>query len=314
MEPEVVMNLWVFTQSVGPLSVIYEVGVRPYMMCGSDDEMTRLLKELAVSDFHFARRFPLPADRYYLKLTERNGKIVSASSGDTMEEGPDVRKGLALVRPDISGMHQMEYFREALDVVEKSLPTRRLGIDGVETQLPRVNRKNLLSVITTVNVDSDGNQVARVDDPRRNASPSAIANLWMFRDERAKAIFALSGRGYLVHGSDNDKTRILRALAPYDFQMAKTSAVPQGNGVLPVASDNTYNKDVFNGVFDALDREIPAATGIDGKMRNRVSVATRTSVAIATQITERATKAADAISVQVIDGKRSADPISAPLN
>jgi len=215
MEPEVVMNLWVFIQPIGPMQVIYELGVRPYMMSGSDDEMTKLLKELSVSDFHFALRFPLP-DRYHLKLTN-DGETFRASSGDTMPAGDGVRKGLALVRPDISGMGQLEYFKEALDIVEKHLPARRLGLDGVETRKPTVNRKNLLSVITTVNVDDKGNQVARVEGPPRHAAPSVVANLWMFHDAKAKAIYALSGRGYMVHGSDSDKTRILKTLAPNDF-------------------------------------------------------------------------------------------------
>src|SRR5271166_4907458 len=34
MEPEVVMNLWVFVQSVGLMHLIHELGVRPYMMTG----------------------------------------------------------------------------------------------------------------------------------------------------------------------------------------------------------------------------------------------------------------------------------------
>lgn len=226
MEPEVVMNLWVFIQAVGPMNLIYELGVRPYMMSGSDDEMTKLLKDLAVSDFHFAHRFALP-DRYHVKITEEAGMIV-ASSSDTIPEAGGVRTGLALVRPDISGMHQMEYFKEALDVVEKTLPTRRLGIDGVETYMPRVNRKNLLSVITNVNVDSNGNQVPLLPgDPRRQASPSAVANLWIFHDERAKAIYAVSGRGYMVHGSDSEKTRILKTLAPHDFSMVQAQSIPK---------------------------------------------------------------------------------------
>jgi hypothetical protein len=313
MEPEVVMNLWVFTQSIGPANVIYELGVRPYVMSGSDDEMTRLLKELALSDFHFAHRFALPADRYYLKINQKDGVIISAESGDFMEEGDNVRKGLALVRPDISGAHQLEYFVEALDVVEKSLPTRRLGIDGVETSMASVNRENLLTLITNVKVDDEGNQVALVDDPRRRASPSAVANLWMFHDEKAKAIYALSGRGYMVHGSDSDKMRILKALAPNDFAMVRPLSISDEfsanvdgkhrNGVLPVSADSKYTKDLFNGVFQAIEHEIPTTIGIDGKLKNRVAISAHQLLSCSTCITDHANKAPNATPIQVVDAR-----------
>ena len=295
MEPEVVMNCWVFTQSIGPISVIYELGVRPYVMTGSDDEKTRLLKDLAISDFHFARRFPLPANRYYLKITEKDG-VMSASSGDTMEEGKDIRKGLALVRPDISGMHQMEYFAEALDAIEKSFPTRRLGIDGSGTEMPKVNRRNLLSVITNVNVDSNGNQVPRVDDPRRSSPPSAVANLWVFHDEKAKALYAVSGRGYMVHGSDSDKTRVLKALATYDFSMVKV--LPATHAVSP---DGKYNKDLFHDALHNIEHEIPTAIGIDGKVKNPVTISAIQLMLNATRITERSSNIGDAIPIQLVD-------------
>ncbi len=314
MEPEIVMNLWVFIQSLGPLNIIYELGVRPYVMIGSDDEKTRLLQDLSVSDFHFARRFPLPTDRYYLKVTERDGVIISASSGDTMEEGKDVRKGLALVRPDISGMHQMEYFNEALAAIEKSLPTRRLGIDGPETEVPKVNRRNLLSVITNVNIDGQGNQIAQVDASRRSQPPSAVTNLWMFHDDKANAIYAVAGRPYMVHGLDSEKTRILKALAPHDFSMVSALPVPAEfsttvagktrKGVLAVSSDGRYNKALFNDVLRAFEREIPATIGIDGKLTNRMSISSAQMMSAATRITERSSNVGETASIQLIESPR----------
>jgi hypothetical protein len=310
MESEIVMNLWIFIQSVGPLHLIYELGVRPYAMIGSDDEKFKLLKELAISDFHFAHRFALPADRYYVKINRRNDVIVSASSGDTMEEGEGVLKGLALVRPDISGKHQLEYFMEALDAVEKNLPTRRLGIDGPQTQMPTVNRGNLLFVVTSVNVDSEGNQIARVEDPRRNLPPSPVANVWMFHDDKAKAIYAVSGRAYMVHGSDSEKTRILKAIAPYDFSLTAAQPIPPefsaerndktGKGLLAVSPDGKYNRELFSGVFQSFEREIPAAVGIDGKMKNRVTVSAGQMMSVATRITERSGNIGDAEPIQLV--------------
>jgi len=344
MEPEVVMNLWVFTQSIRPqalfpdykweaqisprsndkMSVIYQLGIRPYMMTGSDDEKTRLLKELAISDFHFARRFSLP-DRYYIEMTEADGYI-TASSGDDTPKWQLVRRSIALVRPDISGMHQMEYFSgvgdpvaresgmQALDLVENSLPTRRIGIEGIETARPGVNRRNLLSVITNVNTDELGNQVARVDDPRRNDAPSTVANLWVFRDEKADSIYSLSGRGYMVHGSDAEKTRILKSLAPNDFRMVELLPVSDEhaanvsantpNGILTIPSATEYSKDLFNGVFQAIEREIPLTIGIDGNMKNRVTISASQFMSITTQITEHAHNEADFTSVRLTDAPK----------
>jgi hypothetical protein len=311
MEPEVVMNLWVFTQSIGPLNIICELGVRPYMMTGSDDEKTALLKELAISDFHFARRFSLPADRYYLKITEKDGVIVSASSGDSMEEGENVRKGLALVRPDISGMHQMEYFAEALDAIEKGLPTRRLGIDGPQTEMPTVNRRNLLSVITNVNLDGQGNQIARVEDARRNSQPSPVANLWLFHDAKANAIYAVAGRPYMLHGSDGEKVRILKALAPYDFSLTSALPLPEEfsapvagqlrKRVLAVSPDGKYNTNLFDGVFSAFRSEIPAFIGIDRKLKNRMTISSAQMKTFATRITEHSSNVGETDSIQLIE-------------
>ena len=302
MEPEVVMNLWVFIQLVGPMQVIHELGVRPYVMRGSDDEMTRLLKALSISDFHFARRFPLP-DRYYLEIKQSDGWL-RPGTGDTWPQTPGTaRKGLALVNPMISGMGQMEYFKEALDVVEKSPPIRRLGTDGAQITMPKVNRKNLLSVITSVAVDEQGGQVAQVDDPRRSQVPSVATNLWMFHDDKANAIYALSGRGYMIHGSENDRTRVLKTLAPIDFPMAASLPIPDkfsADGTIAGSPDNSYNRDLFDDVYGSIDREVTTAVGIGGKVKNTVTVATRQSMSIATQITEHANKAAEALSVSLV--------------
>lgn len=318
MEPEVVFNLWVFVQSIGPMHVIHGLGVRSYVMSGSDDEMTKLLKELAVSDFHFARRFPLP-DRYYLNVSEEDG-VFRASSGDTAPTGKKVRKGLALVRPDISGMHQMEYFKEALDVAETSLPSRPLGVNGAKARVPTVNRKNLLSVITTVNVDSNGNQVALVDSPYKAEPPKAAICLWAFNDDQARAIYAVSGRGYMLHGSNSDKTRALKALALNDYSMATALPIAESmsanvngvakKGVLAASPGDTYSKSLFDDVFQSIENEIPAMIGVDGKIKNKTSIKARDLMVISTQVTEHADKAAATTSIKLID---SPDP-AAPAN
>jgi hypothetical protein len=310
MDAEVVMNLWVFIQVVGPMmQVIYELGVRPYMMRGTDDEMLAVLKALSISDFHLARRFPLP-DRYYLEINNSMGEF-RASTGDAGPGSPtNARKGLALVNPTISGMRQMEYFKEALDAVQASLPTRRLGINGDVIDAPTVNRKNLLSVITGVGVDDRGNQHAQVEDARRTQIPPVATNLWMFRDEREKAIFAMSGRGYMIHGTENEKARVLKALSPFDYAMVDALSVPERFAVpaagnpsfrfLPASSDNRYSKDLFQSVFETIERQVPKSVGIDGKIKNNVSISARSAFSTATLLIERKGRQAETMAIQVI--------------
>lgn len=259
-------------------------------MTGSDDDKTRLLKDLAVSDFHFARRFPLP-DRYSLTLD-------TADVGG----GKQSRKGITGVNPMISGLSQLEYFNEALDAIQTSFDTRALGKNGSKTEMPTVNRKNLLSVVTNVNVDNNGKQVPLLEgDPRRNAPPSTVANLWMFHDEKSKAIYALSGRGYMVHGSDSDKTRILKALAPYDFPMAMAMPI-----AATVSSDSKYAKTMFDDVLRGIENKIPTAIGLDGKMKNPVKISASQLTLNATRITERSSNLGDAAPIQLIEADRPA--------
>ena len=49
----------------------------------------------------------------------------------------------------------------------------------------------------------------------------------MFQDDKAKANYALSGKAYMVHGSDSEKARILKALASYDFSMVSVLPIPE---------------------------------------------------------------------------------------
>ena len=292
MEQEVVMNLWLFTQSVTPgalfsdlghlsmkMQVIYELGVRAYMMSGSDDEMTKLLKELSISEFHLADRFPLP-NRYYVQVKEESGQF-RASSGDNEPDWAKVMRGVALVRPDISGMRQLEYFTEALDAFEKTLPARKLDSVGRETRTPEVNRRNLLSVITTVDVSEDGTQVAKVETPPRSAAPSPITNLWLSHDERTGAIYSLSGRPYLIHGSDKDKARVLNKLA-YDFSLTRQVPIPAGS----VRPDSVYSKDLFQEVFATIEGGTHTHSAVNGKTTNSIQITPQQSYLEAMQVNE----------------------------
>jgi hypothetical protein len=177
--------------------------------------------------------------------------------------------------------------------------------------MAKVNRRNLLSVITNVNLNDQGTQLARVEDSRRNSPPSPVANLWMFHDDKADAIYAIAGRPYMVHGAESEKTRILKALAPYDFALANASPLPDGfsaavagktrNGVISVAPDGKYSKGIFSGVLEGFEHRIPAAIGIDGKIKNRVTVSSGKMPLLATRITERASNVGDAAPIQLVE-------------
>jgi tetratricopeptide (TPR) repeat protein len=264
------MNLWLFVQSTGPMHLVHELGARPYVMSGSDVEMTRLLKELAISDFHFAQRFPVP-DRYSLELE------------DEVDGNRSTRKGICAADPAMSRHDQLKYFKEALDEVEAELPTRRMDGQGTARLPPPINRKNLLFVITSVAVFDDGRQLALVDHPLRNRPVSAATNLWAFADAKTKTIHELSGRAYMVHGSERDRDRVLTALSPFDFSLARTTA-----NTLAVSSDGEYDKSVFDGVFQSIDGSIPPLIGIDKKVKNRAAVSARGSRLLATLMVERA--------------------------
>ncbi|MEZ4599012.1 MAG: hypothetical protein R2940_04400 [Syntrophotaleaceae bacterium] len=314
MEPEVVMNLWIFTEQFGQSRLIYEVAVRPYMMTGSDEEKLKWLRELAISDFHFARRFALPSDRFYVELMKQDGRIMGVRSYAEMKDGPDILKGLALWLPDASHEENMDYFTHALDEIQTTLPTRRLGCDGPEAPRPSVNRKNLLNVLTHVFVDSEGNQVAQVDDARRNSPASPVANLWLFHDPKAKAIHALSGRAYMLHGSEPENVTVAKALAPYDFSMAKGFPVPDEfsatvngktrNGLVPLSSDGKYSRQIFNSVFESFECDIPQTIGIGGKIRNPTTVSADGIRAVSTLITERSSNVGEATPVRLCDGSK----------
>jgi hypothetical protein len=305
MAAEVVFNLWLFVQPVGPMQIIHELGVRPYMMSGSDDEMTQLLKELSASDFHFARRFRLP-DRYYVEMEEKDG-VFRASSGDFGPTGKNVKKGLALVRPDISGMNQLEYFKEALDAIEKELPRRPLGLKGGVAPVPPVNRKNLLSVITTVIVSADGKQAARLPNPAKSGKPETALCLWAFNDQSTGSIYAVSGRGYMIHGSTADRDRILKALAPNDFRLAETFAVTQPARILGANCDSS----LFESVFAAVDQGIPERTGIGGKFKNTVSFRSAQSSCHAVKVTERSGAEAG---ISLLEISKISPPRTTPVN
>ena len=56
--------------------------------------------------------------------------------------------------------------------------------------------------------------------------PEVIVNLWLFVGERTRLIYELAIRPYMMAGSDDDKFKLLNALAPSDFQFARRFKLP----------------------------------------------------------------------------------------
>jgi hypothetical protein len=87
-----------------------------------------------------------------------------------------------------------------------------------------------------------------------------------------------------------------------------TDAGTVGSGSLPLTPSNTYDKTLFDKVFQSIEREIPPTIGIDGKIRNRTAIKASESTMIAALITERVGKAPDVTAAKLLD-----DPVATPV-
>src|SRR3972149_2940651 len=94
-----------------------------------------------------------------------------------------------------------------------------------------------------------------------------VINLWYYTTPTG-AIYELAGRAYVATGTDNDKIRLLKQLAPTDYHIAKKFPVPEnftiilGNGeetkgLSHVSVLNASGLLFFEGVMNALNKEIP---------------------------------------------------------
>ncbi|MBL7219264.1 MAG: hypothetical protein ISS69_04045 [Phycisphaerae bacterium] len=251
MEPEVIANLWTFNGAFADkdFKLSYQVGIRPYMVTGSDDEKFELLRALAGWDFHLAHMFPLSCGTTHL---------TGLPGGGSMEvEG--------VMPAGAPGLEVMDWCQNAFDGIEALLPEHP-SAEG--TMRAHLDLTNLLTVHTAVDVDENGNMIANTSDPKlARKAPTTAANLWAFADARSTCVHALTGRAYLLTGKRKMLNRILTNLSANDYLLGHRLPVPEsisatidGQAVPGRADVSTVSSQqdlLFAPVMEQIDREIP---------------------------------------------------------
>jgi hypothetical protein len=197
MSTEAVANLWSFVNC----GRITEVGVRLYIISGTDDEKMQFLKVLAPYDFCFAARFAVP---YRLRGMKLQG--FEAAMGQ---------------------VEYLDFFRETWDPIRESLPVHRLGIVGKSTAVAPFDSRSLLHLYTAVKVDSTGGHCPYLPNQQLPADKSKLVlNSWTFADSQSSKAFAVAGRPYMAAGDNAHLNGVLRRLAPDDYLLASRLSVP----------------------------------------------------------------------------------------
>ena len=241
MNPEVVANLWSFIH--GPF--LYEIGVRLYMIAGSDDDKFAFLNKLAGHDFHFSRRFEL-GDNYKVHLVGAPSPLDKPMTrliptGSLGYGGP--------------GLEYIDWFQAAFDAIEKDLPTQSIGIAGAGSSRAPFDRNNLLNVHTFINVDSDGNQIPKITNRSPQGQPTKLLiNLWALSGQNPQEVAGISGRAYLAGDTTAGLNAALAALAPNDFRLATPVAVTDATVASLTSNDH---KVTFKSVLDQLENTVP---------------------------------------------------------
>ena len=115
---------------------------------------------------------------------------------------------------------------------------------------------------------------------RSPKNPEVVINLWAYSGEDG-TILRLSGKTYVMQGSDGEKLSILRHLAISDFLGAPWHKVPAsfkishpGYGVMESAaqvsmlSDPQYHNTLFGPLIEHLARNVPEQLScVDGEYR-----------------------------------------------
>jgi len=235
MSTEVIANLWTFVRK--PFA--YEVGMRLYMVSGNDDDKFAFLNAFAPFDFHFAHRYPIPKG-FTVHLTGTGGP-------------PIERSGLMVPNPAIE---YLDCFQDAWEPLESSLPVHPIGSGGKTSAKAPLQTNNLLNVHTYVEVDEQGRQVAKVTNPQFSGQPAKLLlSRWAFADEASSRVFALAARAYLAVGNESQLDRLLAALAPDDYLLARRMPVASGSAVQ--AADVSSDKTLFNDVLRDLQQNVP---------------------------------------------------------
>ena len=106
--------------------------------------------------------------------------------------------------------------------------------------------------------------------------PEICLNLWAYVDEESGLINRVTGRGYVLTGTDEEKLKVLHLLAKSDFLINPWFQVPQNfsftsefgtlEGLIPPSALN--DNDTFNIVFDKVYKFIDKTVGTQIKFHN----------------------------------------------
>ncbi len=125
-------------------------------------------------------------------------------------------------------------------------------------------------------------------------------NFWFLIDEAVGFAYALMGRAYLLTGSDDEKLKVLHALAPTDYLLATKYRVPENFSVIDPAG-NVRKRLVDPGlvmvqanvaiICEEVIRELekifpPKITWEDGEMRSEPMLAPQAPLMVCTGLLE----------------------------
>ena len=137
--PEIVLNLWYFTDDTG---IVIRIAGRAYAMCGSEAEKLRHLTELSTTDFLLALCMPV-----------RSGSIIYGDNGAVLEGAIYVNR--------LHVSHSF-VFSPLIDELEKNFPKPFRSVNGALEQFTLSIPKEPLCVTTAVLEGKDGSLTAVV--------------------------------------------------------------------------------------------------------------------------------------------------------
>ncbi|MGV9791922.1 hypothetical protein [Gordonia sp. NPDC003422] len=94
--------------------------------------------------------------------------------------------------------------------------------------------------------------------------PEVCFNLWAFADENTGVILRISGKAYVLDGSDEEKTALLRTLSASDFMSAPHRGVPTRYSIVTPA-----NRTIEGAV---MPNQLNDVAGIFGSLLDELSV------------------------------------------
>lgn len=141
--PEVVLNLWAYTDESGN---VLRLAGRAYVMDGNDDDKLALLRDLAGTDFLSASWKQVPAN---FSLVDPNGEKMHSIAHASMLSEANIHASL---------------FGPLMEQLAKSLPEQLRCVDGEYHQFTLDLPQEPLTVTTVVIESDDGRLTPMVSD------------------------------------------------------------------------------------------------------------------------------------------------------